>query len=136
MIRDDRWRVGERGRFAGKRITKSVRGANEFWRARPVVERLAYFSDEIRKVGFGHEGVGPELLLQCRLGEDSRTLGDQRLQQFERFGREMNDLAAAGQLPCLVIDDEFAELYFHDINACVRDDSPRHIRRVCPIFTR
>ena len=128
-IRRGRWRRAHDGGVAAKRIAKPVGGTNEPGRARAIVQRLPHFSDQIREVGLGDERLGPELLLQLGFGEDFRTLGDQPLQQFERFGREMNDLAAAGHLPCVVVEDKRAELDLHRLRNVRRDVSPQ--RRIC-----
>ena len=67
-----------------------MRGADEQRRAGPVAECLANLGDEVRQVRLGDERVGPEALLQLQLGQDFRTFQDERNQQLERLGREMN----------------------------------------------
>ena len=49
------------------------------------------------------------MLLQFVLRQHTRARIDQRLQQVERFWREMDVVVAAQQLAAVVVEREFAE---------------------------
>ena len=90
-----------------------MRGADELRRARPIAEGLAHFGDEIREIGFGDEGLGPEALLQLHFGEHFRAIRDEGQEELERLRREVNLAAALGQLPGVAIEDERTESNLH-----------------------
>ena len=105
--------ISQRHRVTAERIAKAVRGAHELGSTGRVTERRANFGHEVREVGLGDEGAGPETFLQVRFRQRLRPLEHERRQQFECLRLEMNLPAGAGQLPALEIERERAEANAH-----------------------
>ena len=87
-LRPTRARAGRRAvdRLAAERIAESVRGADEHRRAGAIAERFANLGHQVRKIGFGHERVGPEPLLQHGLRQHLRTIHRRARSSSNAFG--------------------------------------------------
>ena len=102
-------RFRQRHRITAERVAEAMHGPHELGRAGRVIERGADFGDEVREVGLGDEGAGPETFLQVCFGDRLRPRLHERRQQVERLGLEMNVAAGARQLPASEIERERAE---------------------------
>ena len=97
----------------GKRVAESMHGPDESRLACSVAERLPDFGDQARQIGFRHEGRRPQVLMQLVLRQGPRTLVDQRLEELERLGRQMDLLAAAQELPRVGVERQIAKPESH-----------------------
>src|SRR5215510_8796956 len=80
-----------------------------------VAERLPDFSDQAGQIRFRYERRRPEVLVQLVLRQRARALIDQRLEQLERLGREVNFLAASQELPRIRVERDVAESESHRV---------------------
>jgi hypothetical protein len=78
-----------------------------------VTECFANLSHEVREIRFFDERLRPEPCEQLRLGEDFWTIQDQRCQQLECLGREVNLAACLRQPSGVEIERERAEANPH-----------------------
>ncbi len=88
-------------------------GANEARVLRDVRHRPPDLGHEVGQVGLEHVRVRPEELPQLRLGQSTGPALQQRLQQLEGLGRQVNHLARPQELPRLRVQNAHAEEQTH-----------------------
>jgi len=99
-------------------VAKPMSGANESWRSGWVAKGPANFADEIRQIGLGNERLGPQSPLQNRLGNHLWTISDERQQQLERLGREVDLAVFLSELSGVEIENKRAEANPHHGPPC------------------
>ena len=101
-------------RVAAEGVTEAVDGSNPSRDPGTVVEGGADLGHEVRQVGLGHEGVGPEPLLEDLLAQRRRAVQGERREQVERLRREVHVTPVPYQLTGLEVQGERTELDAHD----------------------
>jgi hypothetical protein len=94
-------------------VAKPMSGANKSWRSGWIPKGPANLADEIRQIGLGNERLGPQSTLQNRLGNHLWTIDDERQQQLERLGREVNLAVFLGELSGVEVENKWAEANPH-----------------------
>jgi hypothetical protein len=94
-------------------VAKPMSGADESWRSGWIPKGPANLADEIRQIGLGNERLGPQSTLQNRLGNHLWTINDERQQQLERLGREVNLAVFLGELSGVEVENKWAEANPH-----------------------
>ena len=94
-------------------VSERMYGADEARPARIVSESVAELRHHVRQVGVLDEGRGPEPRAQVRLGHGTRPALEQKLQELERFRREMDGLAVPPELPPVRIEHARPEAQRH-----------------------
>src|SRR4029434_2619721 len=90
-----------------------MRGPHEPWLLCIVVERLAYFGGGPSEVGLGDEDVRPQFVLQLCFGYGPRPCFDQKREQIERLGRQVNFRSSTQKLARCGIQRQTAESQPH-----------------------
>jgi hypothetical protein len=101
-------------RIAAKRVAESVRGSNVHRPARGVAECFPNLGHQVGEIRLRDERCRPETFLQGGLGEDLRTIQQERDEQVERLGRKVHLATFTCQLPCVEIEGERAEADPHE----------------------
>lgn len=94
----------------GECIAEPLCRANESRCAGRIAESIANLADEVGKVRFDNERVGPETRLQDGLREGLGTIRDERSQKLERFRRKVKFGAVLPELSGIEVEFERPEL--------------------------
>src|SRR5262249_18502021 len=102
-------RGGVRSGVAHERVAESLHCPDDPWLPRVVAERAAQLRDLVRDARVRDERPGPETLGDLVFRDGVGLPGDQQLEQSERLGRQIQDTAAAEDLPGPRIEHAVAE---------------------------
>ncbi len=88
-------------RLSAEGVADPMDGPYEARVSRLVGDRGPDLGHQVGQVGLQHVGVRPEKLPQLRLGQDAGSALQERLEQLEGLGRQVDGLAFPQELPRL-----------------------------------
>ena len=137
LVDETRPRAGRRRRLGGVRlhhladeaVAEPVHRAEKNRLRRGIVEGAANLRHEPGEIRFLDERRRPQPLLELGLRHRAVAVDQQERQQFERFRRKMNLVAAGEHLPRVVVEHEAAEAIRH-AGHCIRRPGRRRAPRL------